>query len=139
MKIIFLILLSFVLISCNKEEKKERTQRENDNNTEQTEENVTGSDTTMTPEEMFSSALVEDIVGESDDALEIYLEEQFYPVASKSKVSLDRISSSLYLFTYYENGVMKNFLIQKFYDPGKDEFVYEKMETQTNAMRQFLK
>ncbi|HMS33497.1 MAG TPA: hypothetical protein PKC91_05355, partial [Ignavibacteria bacterium] len=92
-------------------------------------------------EESFSSALVEDIMGENEDVdLQYYLEEQIYPLISKSdKVTIDRISSSLYLLSYNENGAMKNFLLQKFYNPVKDEIVFEKSETQINTLKQFVK
>lgn len=128
------ILLIFVLFlfSCNKQ---------NDQQSEkEIEEDVTeeDSDTTMTAEEIFSSSLVQDITGSDDVELQIYLEEQFYPTASKSKkVTLDRLTSSIYLLSYDDNGTMKNFLLQKFYNPVDDEFVFEKTETHTSAAKQF--
>lgn len=93
------------------------------------------------PEEIFSSSLVEGILGsDQDEDLELYLEEQIYPSVSKSKkVTLDRISSSLYLLSFEEGGQKKNIVIQKFYDPEKDEYVFEKNETDSDAMKIFLK
>ena len=137
-RIILLIIFSLSLFSCNKENNiRERT--ENPKTETQNEEG--DSDTSMSAEESFSSALVEDIMGENGDVdLELYLEEQIYPQISKSgKVTLDRISSSLYLLSYEENGVMKNYLLQKYYNPVKDEMVFEKSETQTNPLKQFVK
>ena len=137
-KTILMVLISVVLFSCNKENSSR--QRNEPPKTENQEED-NDSDSAMTSEESFSSALVEDIMGENDDVdLQYYLEEQIYPLISKSdKVTIDRISSSLYLLSYNESGVMKNFLLQKFYNPLKDEIVFEKNETQLNTVKQFVK
>lgn len=137
-KTILMVLISVVLFSCNKENSSR--QRNEPPKTENQEED-NDSDSAMTSEESFSSALVEDIMGENDDVdLQYYLEEQIYPLISKSdKVTIDRISSSLYLLSYNESGVMKNFLLQKFYNPVKDEIVFEKNETQLNTVKQFVK
>lgn len=126
----FLILIFTVSFSCKKDDSEK--QSSSDNKIPKTEVNNEGeSDTIMTPQEIFSSALVQNILGiEEDDDLEVYLEEEIYPVVSKSnKVTLDKISSSEYLLTYGDEGNRKYFLLQKFYDPVKDEFVFEKKET----------
>lgn len=138
LKIIFIVIVSVIFTSCNKDTPPKQTSNDNPK-TEITDEGDT--DSTMTVEEIFSSALVQNILGdESDEDLQIYLEEIIYPLVSKSnKVTMDKISSSLYLLSYDENGVMKNYMIQKFYNPGKDEFVFEKKETQTDAVKQFGK
>lgn len=135
---IIILIISLSLFSCNKEnninQKKESPKTETQNEESDT-------DTAMTAAESFSSALVEDIMGENEDMeLQYYLEEQIYPLISKSeKVTIDRISSSLYLLSYDENGVIKNYLIQKFYNPAKDEIFFEKSETQLNSVKQFVK
>ena len=130
-----------ILYACNKEEstKENVTTRENDVRLDDED-----SDTTMTAEETFSSALVQNIMGEEgDDDLQFYLEEHIFPIVSKSgKISLERVSSSVYLLSYDENGIMKNLLIRKFYNPVKDEFVFEKSETQSDNQsdtKQFVK
>ncbi|MEO8210965.1 MAG: hypothetical protein ABI840_10415 [bacterium] len=138
-KSILIFTFSIILFSCNKENPpKEKTESQNN---ELPQNNDDDSDTAMTAEETFSSALVQGILDEEDDVdLQFYLEEQVYPIVSKSnKVALDKISSSLYLLSYEDNGIVKNILIQKFYNPVKDEFVFEKSETQTNAATQFVK
>ncbi len=140
-KIITIFIFSMILFSCNKETPpRERTQTQNNESTGNN-DSSSDTDTTMTVEEVFSSSLVQDIMGENDDDdLQFYLEDQIYPLVSKSdKVTLDRISSSLYLLHYEQAGVKKNFIIQKFYNPVKDEFVFEKTETETDAARQFVK
>jgi len=133
-----MIFLSLTLYSCKKDDTgKEKT----DSKKNDQEESQSDSDSTLTAEELFSSSLVEDIMGTGEDIdLEIYLEEEIFPLVSKSsKVTIDRISSSLYLLNYDDNGAMKNLLIRKFYNPAKDEFVFEKSEIQTDAVKQFVR
>jgi len=135
LKIVFVTIISLILFSCNKEN--ERTTKQETQEKDITEEEV---DTNLTAEEVFSTNLVQEIAGADDIDLQIFIEEQFYPAASKSnKVTLDRISSSMYLLSYHEKDSSKNFIIQKFYNPVKDEFVFEKTETQFNAVKQFVK
>jgi len=141
MKNIFILssvlLLAFVLTSCSKKDEPV-TQKQNTNKTENTTND--GEEVPMTKEEVFSSTLVQDIAGEENEALEFYLEESIYPVVSKSnKVTLDKISGSLYLLSYDENGTMKHWIIKEYYSPVKDEMVFDKTETQTDAVKQFIK
>jgi len=138
-KLVIVLIICSVFISCDKETKTDQSSSKSDKGTNEITESET--DSVMTPEEIFSSSLVQDIMGEDDDIeLQIYLEEQIYPIVSKSnKITIDKISSSLYLLSYEESGVMKNFILQKFYNPVKDEFVFDKTETQLNAFKQFVK
>jgi len=136
--IFFILIISFTFYSCkNETSTKPKVEVKN---TESNSDEEDG-DSTLTPEEVFSSALIQDIIGEDENVdLQIYLEEQIYTTASKSaKITLDRVSGSLYLLSYDENGVMNNYILQKFYNPVKDEFIFEKTEVQTNAVKQFLK
>ena len=126
-----LLLITLFLISCGQEgtDNKDIT-------------NEQESDTiALSPEEIFSSTLVEDILQTgNDEDLKIYLEEEIYPLVSNSnKVTLDRVSASLYLLTYEDNGDDKNFIIQKFYSPVNFEVFFEKRETETNAINQYFK
>lgn len=137
-KTFIIFTISLCLFSCNNENSLK--QKSDSPKTETHSDNENDSDTSMTAEEAFSSALVEDIAGDDDADLRFYLEEQLFPIVSKSKkVTLDRVSSSLYLLSYDDQGIEKNIMIQKFYNPVKDEFVFEKSETQTNAIKQFVK
>jgi hypothetical protein len=137
-KLIPILLLTFILSSCSKEDK---PRTDSNNSTTQNQPNANDlSGENMTKEEIFSSTLVQDIAGDENEELEIYLEEVIYPMVSKSnKVSLEKISGSLYLLTYDDNGTIKNLLIQEYYSPVKDEMVFDKIETQTNAVKQFIK
>ena len=138
-RILIMFAVSILLFSCSKEDDT-KLNTESGNNQKQ-ESSEDDSDTTMTAEEAFSSALVLEILGDQEDPeLQEYLEEQIYPIVSKSdKVTIDRISASLYLLSYYDGGSMKNILIQKFYNPAEDEFAFEKKETDLNSMRQFVR
>ncbi|MBK7158803.1 MAG: hypothetical protein IPH77_09630 [Ignavibacteria bacterium] len=138
-KLVIVLIICSVFISCDKETKTDQSSSKSDKGTNEITESET--DSVMTPEEIFSSSLVQDIIGDDEDIeLQIYLEEQIYPLVSKSnKTTIDKISSSLYLLSYEESGVMKNFILQKFYNPVKDEFVFDKTETQINSFKQFVK
>lgn len=138
-KLVIVLIICSVFISCDKETKTDQSSSKSDKGTNEITESET--DSVMTPEEIFSSSLVQDIIGDDEDIeLQIYLEEQIYPLVLKSnKITIDKISSSLYLLSYEESGIIKNFILQKFYNPVKDEFVFDKTETQINSFKQFVK
>lgn len=138
-KLVIVLIICSVFISCDKETKTDQSSSKSDKGTNEITESET--DSVMTQEEIFSSSLVQDIIGDDEDIeLQIYLEEQIYPLVSKSnKTTIDKISSSLYLLSYEESGIIKNFILQKFYNPVKDEFVFDKTETQINSFKQFVK
>lgn len=135
LKYFLLILIIVSFISCSKDDIKRKIEKTT--NTEVTEDET---DTTaLTPEEAFSSAMV-GILNTDDEDLQNYLEDEIYPIVKNSnKITIDKISSSLFLLQYVENGNQKNILIQKFYDLDKDEFFFEKREVQSDAVKQFLK
>ena len=126
-----LLLLTILIISCGDDKKSDTETADKDE-----------SDTiSLSPEELFSSTLLEDILQSSeDDDLKSYLEEEIYPIVSNStKVTIDRVSASLYLLSYDENGVQKNFILQKFYNPSSLEMYFEINETESNAVDQYFK
>ena len=126
-----LLLFTLLIISCGDDTK-------NDNETTDKDESDTIS---LSPEELFSSTLLEDILqsGEDDD-LKNYLEEEIYPIVTNStKVTIDRVSASLYLLSYDENEVQKNFILQKFYNPSSLEMYFEINETESNAVDKYFK
>ena len=134
MKFYLTIFIVLFIYSCGNKEDSKSGER---NDEEQTE---SASDTLLTPEEIFSTSLVQEILDEEDEELQVYLEEEFYSVASRSpKVTIDKISSSQYIFSFESDSTMKNFLIQKFYIPGKDEFIFEKREIEINSSDKLLK
>lgn len=86
---------------------------------------------TLSPPEVFSLTLTEDILREDDEDLRLYLEEEIYPAVSKSeKVTIDRLSSSECLLTYFSEGAFKGLLIKKYYNPVEDIVVFTKNETE---------
>lgn len=134
----FLVLsVAIAFFSCGKDDVVKRIEKKVI--TEEMEDEDTDT-TSLSPVEAFSSTLVNNILDTYDDDLQVYLEDVIYPIASKSnKTTIDKISSSLYLFQYEENGSAKNILIQKFYNPAKDEIFFEKRDVQNDAIKQFTK
>jgi hypothetical protein len=132
----FLIFVGFLFLSCNKDQNNKEKVIVNETDIEEPEDTVQ-----LTPAESFSSALTEVFLDEShDEDLLIYLEEEIFPLVSKSdKVTFDKISASLYLLSYDENNELKNILIRKIYDPQKDEIVFQKENIEFDAKKFFLK
>jgi len=136
LNIVLLGLILAGLVSCSKDEIKKKIEKKIE--TEATDEEADSS--VMSPQEIFSDALTNNILEGGDEDLQVYLEETIYPLAAKSnKVTIDKISSSLYLLQYEEGGSNKNILIQKFYNPVKDEIFFEKRDVQNDAIKQFIK
>ena len=128
MKILTALIILISIYSCNDKDRSNASRESNE------ESNEAVSDSALTPEEIFSTSLVQDVLDEEDVDLQIYLEEEFYPIASKSpKVTIDKISSSLYILSFQTDSIMKNFLLQKYYVPEKNEFVFEKKEINFDA------
>lgn len=128
MKFLSVFLLLAFFISCGDNDDSDISN--NDSN----EKNESMSDTNLSPAENFSASLVQNILEEDDEDLQVYLEKEFFPLASNSpKVTIDKISSSIYILSFQSDTVMKNFLIQKFYLPARDEFVFEKSEIDFDA------
>lgn len=114
----FLIVLTILIISgCG------------ENN--QSSQDESSDSVTLSPPEVFSLTLTEDILREDDEDLRLYLEEEIYPVVAKSeKVTIDRLSSSEYLLTYFSEGAAIGLLIKKYYNPIEDVVVFSKNETE---------
>ena len=131
-----LIMMLFVIASggCGKGE--EKSTNESTSKTESQDQ-----DSVLSPEEIFSATLVQGIVGEEDDPdLEAFLEEDLYGELKNSKaVTMDRISSSMYVIEFENLGQMKSYLIRKYYNPQKDEYYFEKTAFDLDVKKQFLK
>jgi len=135
---IFLFLV-FLLFSAGCRKKDKDAQNNKQSGQEQIE---SGNDTTsLSPAESFAAALTQEILNdETEVELESFLAEKVYPLVSGSKkVTIDKISSSLYLIKYFNENTEKNILIQKYYNPAKDSFSFEISETNTNNLKQFVK
>lgn len=134
-KLVMLIVFSiFQLSGCNS--KDESNKVDNTTKGESHEQ-----DTALAPEEILSATLVQGIAGEEDDPdLEAFIEEDMYGELKNSKaVTIDRVSSSMYVVEFENLGQMKSYLIRKFYNPQKDEYFFEKTTFDSDIKKQFLK
>lgn len=146
MKLFFLslIIISFsvfaLITGCGKEksintgnEQKQQQQQQMGIDDEDT--------TSLTPAESFASTLCQDILNDDSEVeLESYLIDVIYPkVSGSSKITIDKVSSSIYLLTYFEGNTEKHIMIQKYYNPQKDEILFESSETSLSSNKQFLK
>lgn len=139
MKAGIFLLLAFLLLSggCSKKDNNEHFIKQPEQ-----EQIESGNDTTsLTPAESFAAALTQEILkDETEVELESFLADNVYPFVSGSKkVTIDKISSSLYLIKYFKENTEKNILIQKYYNPAEDSFSFEITETNTNNIKQFVK
>ena len=132
--IISLILFSLLIFACGKNSDSSKINQQNTSTTED-------SDTTaLSPQEALSTTLIEDIMNTEDEDLASYIEDEIYPIVSKSqRVTMEKLSASLYLLQYESGGTDKYLLIQKFYNPTTDEMTFTKTETSLTPQKQFLK
>jgi len=130
-----LVIVSTVLfaVSCKQELEKKSPEFDNTQDLE--------TDTaSLTPQEAFSYSMMQEILGYSDPELETYLEEQIFPlVKNADKITFERISSSVFILTYFSEGIEKNLIIRKFYSPKTDEIFFEKSEINFDYKKQFFK
>ena len=131
------LIFTVLIFGCSKTREPLKNNPENKEQQSQNTEDTTE----MTPAEAFATSLVQDILNEGNEPeLEDYLIENIYPKVSGSpKVTIDRISASLFLLKYYEGSTEKNLLLQKYYNPKEDEIFFESTETTSGNMKQFLK
>ncbi len=134
---IFMLISSFALASCGNNDPVD----EDGTNSEIVNEQEDGDTTALSEAELFSLILVNDVLqGTEENDLQLYLEEEIYPIVGKaSKVTLDRLSASVYIVTYELNGERKSLLIQKFYDPVNEVIVFEKTETSYGLKSQYVR
>lgn len=131
----FLLLFLF-LIGCGKE--KEMKESNKQAIQQEMEENDS---IALTPAESFGAVLTQSILNdETEVELESFLSEVVYPkMSNSSKVTIDKISSSLYLLKYFEGTAEKYMMIQKYYNPQKDSIIFDITETNLTTAKQFLK
>lgn len=136
LSVISFLILSVIVMGCGKE--KEIKEKNEKVLQQEMEESDTAS---LTPAESFGAVLTQSILNdESEVELESFLSEIVYPkISSASKVTIDKISSSLYLLKYYEGTSEKYFLIQKYYNPKEDSITFDITETGLTTSKQFLK
>lgn len=95
--------------------------------------------TALMPAQNFAITLVEDFINEDDPELEAFLEKVIYPIIAKAdKVTIDKLSDTVYLITYFLEGVEKNVLIEKYFSPSKEEIFFEYKEIKYSRLTSFL-
>ena len=134
LSVISFLILSVIVMGCGKE--KEIKEKNEKVLQQEMEESDTAS---LTPAESFGAVLTQSILNdESEVELESFLSETVYPkISSASKVTIDKISSSLYLLKYYEGTSEKYLLIQKYYNPKEDSITFDITETGLTTSKQF--
>jgi hypothetical protein len=134
--ICFLILVSGISISsCGKNDSVKDITNGKESETQEPEDTVQ-----LTPAELFTNAMCDNFLKETDDEdLQIYLEEEIFPLVSKSdKVTIEKLSASLYLLSYKDGNESKNILIQKNYNPQNDEIFFLKEVVTFDAKNYYI-
>ncbi|MEO8514925.1 MAG: hypothetical protein ABI543_15310 [Ignavibacteria bacterium] len=129
MKYLIILLAFTAFISCSKDDKPV-TQQQNQQKVSQDDvENP--ADTNLTPEEKFSSSILIDFLGDSDDEdLASFLENDVYKMsADYNGVTVVEITPSTWLVTFEKNGILKNYLLQKFVDFKTNDYYFSFKET----------
>ena len=136
-RLILVLFTAFLLSACGNNE----PSHNDTSNGENVDEQEDGDTTALSDAELFSMVLVNDILqGTEENDLQVYLEEEIYPMVDKaSKVTLDRLSASIYILTYELDGGKKSLIIQKFYDPVNEQMVFEKNETAYGLKSQYVR
>lgn len=135
-KFLIIFALFIFVYGCNKEKP---VQHNNEQNKQM--DMVDNDTTSLTPAESFAAALCQNILNDETEVdLETYLIDAVYPkLSSSSKVTIDKISSSLFLIKYVDGNNEKYLLIQKYYNPQSDEIMFDMTETSLTTAKQFLK
>jgi hypothetical protein len=135
--ICFILLASGIFIySCGKNDNLKEKPTISESESQDPEDTVQ-----LTPAELFSNAMCGNFLNESDDEdLQIYLEEEIFPLVSKSdKVTIDKLSVSMFLLSYTDGNESKNILIQKYYNPKIDEIYFLKEVVTFDAKKYYIK
>jgi hypothetical protein len=123
-----LIMVSVIFISCSKEDKPVTQQNQQK---VQNEDNDSPADTNLTPEEKFSSSILIDFLGDSDDEdLGEFLETEIFKMgASYNGASVVEITPSTWLVSLEKDGNIKNYLLQRYVDFKTNDYYFSMKET----------
>lgn len=123
-----LILVSVIFISCSKEDKPVTQQNQQK---VQNDEGDSPADTNLTPEEKFSSSILIDFLGDSDDEdLGEFLETEIFKMgASYNGASVVEITPSTWLVSLEKDGNIKNYLLQRYVDFKTNDYYFSMKET----------
>lgn len=129
-------LLLFVFVSCSKDDKTKTnsdkqttTQQSTDN---QLPEDNSPADTNLTPEEKFSTSVMEDFLDSTEDEdLQGFLEDEvFKNQQGYNGAAVIALSPSTWLLALEKDNNTKNYLIQKFVDFKTNDYYFRMNETQ---------
>lgn len=119
------IIFASVFTSCSKE--KEPLTNTGTSNTESQGDELDTAE--LEKDEMFGAVLANDFLHEEDEDFEMYLTTQIYPLmATSKKVTIDKISASIFVLTYDDAGNTKKMLIKRYYNPLTEEVFFERGE-----------
>ncbi len=128
---IYLFAFVFLICSCRSD-----NNAGNDKESEESEQ----TDAQLTPEETLSTSLVQGILGIEDEDLESFIESELYSeIKSGSKVAIDRLSSSVFMIEFEKSGSRKAYIVRKYYDPSKEEFLFEKSVVDSDILKQVIR
>ena len=121
-------MVSVIFISCSKEDKPVTQQNQQK---VQNEDNDSPADTNLTPEEKFSSSILIDFLGDSDDEdLGEFLETEIFKMgASYNGASVVEITPSTWLVSLEKDGNIKNYLLQRYVDFKTNDYYFSMKET----------
>lgn len=121
-------MVSVIFISCSKHDKPVTQQNQQK---VQNEDNDSPADTNLTPEEKFSSSILIDFLGDSDDEdLGEFLETEIFKMgASYNGASVVEITPSTWLVSLEKDGNIKNYLLQRYVDFKTNDYYFSMKET----------
>jgi len=132
-----ILFLLFAFQGCSKKDEKPVNEKKQEIRQPQTPEDTVENpeDSTMTPEEQFSSAIMSDFLDDSDDEdLQDYLETEIYKYAQNyNGVSLIELSPSTWFVSFEKDGNNKNFILQKYIDFKTSDVYFRMKETSLSA------
>ncbi len=117
MKLKFLLVLIFAITLAACSDKDKADEDANDGDTSQMVRGV-----------LFSSIMLNDFLQlEDDEDLGMYLETEIYPqLAGSTRVTMDRLTGSVYSLEFDSAGTMRSYIIERFYDPKSEKTFFVK-------------
>lgn len=127
MKYFLLLVFSVFIISCSKEDKPVDQQTDK----KSTDEQEIVEEINLTPEEKFSSAILDDFLDESeDDDLASFLESEIFKMGGNfNGCAVVEVTPSTWLVILEKDSTSKNYLLQKYVDFKSNENYFNMKET----------
>lgn len=126
-----LLTAAFFSAGCSKTEDKPQEKRQETTQQQNNDETDNPQDTAMSPEEQFSTSIMTDFLGDSDDDdLQDYIETEIYKNAQNyNGVSMIELSPSTWFVSFEKDGNNKNFILQKYIDFKTSDYYFRMKET----------